>query len=209
MTENNFNTVNATVVATHDTEIWVRYEDGQEAAYPVSDPSFRCREGHQLTAVLYGTNPILLRNDSTHRKIQLHTGEDVVGSGPEVKPFDASNFLGLLMCIACPPVGLFCLIFTTVAAGGWLITDVLRPIKWLIAAKARWVTVLAAGIALFLFRNILPWEALGYAIILIGFGVGIVVMPYFGIIHPRIRRAKHQRLIRATDAIISRLYSQL
>ncbi|MGA2248466.1 MAG: hypothetical protein ABSH48_26150 [Verrucomicrobiota bacterium] len=58
MNANDFNAKQSTVVSVQPTssgsEIWVQYDDEREASYQVNDDSFRAREGHKLTAILYG-----------------------------------------------------------------------------------------------------------------------------------------------------------
>lgn len=88
MNTTDFTIKKSTVVAvnpTHTgTEIWARYEDGREVAYPVNDHSFRARAGQELTAILYGIHPVALRNEASMTKIQLLNGDDLVGSSPVV-----------------------------------------------------------------------------------------------------------------------------
>jgi len=211
MTENDFKTATVTVVATNPknsgAEIWVRYEDGREAAYQVADSSFRCREGHQLTAVLYGQHPILLRNDSTRMKIQLHSGEDILGSGPQVEPRSASFWLGLFLICLCPPFGLICLIG---GLTGYMWNDVTAPIKGLIAGiKAMWRVILGAGIILVILYFCLSSNAFFSLLAAVGFFAIVIGIPYAYIIQPRIRRAKHQRQIKALDVVVTRLFNQL
>ena len=211
MNENDFKTLTSTVIATNPgeagTEIWVRYDDGREASYQVADPSFRCRENQQLTAILRGAHPILLRNDSTGMKIQLHSGEDILGSGPQVEPMAASFWLAWAVCILCPPIGI---LFLLGAVVGFVWDDVMLPIKVLIAfIRKQWRGILVAGIILVIVSFFIPatnflWLSAVLAYVAIIFGV-----PYACIIRPRIRRARHQGQIKAADAVITRLFNQL
>ena len=88
MNTTDFTIKKSTVTATNSTnvgtEIWTCDESGRETSYLVNDHSFRARAGHEITAVLYGRHPVALRNDTTMTKIQLLTGEDLVGSSPVV-----------------------------------------------------------------------------------------------------------------------------
>jgi len=69
-----------------------------------NDESFRAREGHQLTAILYGKHVVALRNDHTYKKIQLLSGEDIFGSGPQVQSRSATFWAGWAFLIMCPGI---------------------------------------------------------------------------------------------------------
>lgn len=106
MNTNEFTYKKSTVVSVvgtnAGTEIWVRLENGVESSYLLTDDSFRVREGHQLTALHYGRHPIALRNDTSMTKIQLLTGEDLLGSGPMVEPRSAAFWGGWAFMLFCP-----------------------------------------------------------------------------------------------------------
>ena len=106
MNKNDFKGVTSTVVSITSTqygsEIWVCNDDGREASYIVNDHSFRAREGQKMTAVIYGGHAVALRNDTAMKKIQLLTGEDLLGSGPQVKSKPTSFWLGWLFLIFFP-----------------------------------------------------------------------------------------------------------
>lgn len=211
MNENNFQTKTSTVAATspHNsgTEIWVRYDDGREASYQVPDPSFRCREGHQLTAVLYGPHPILLRNDSTGMKIQLHAGEDILGGCPHTEPFSVSSWLGCIAMFLCPPFGIL-LVIGSLAALMW--SDVTAPIKMLAAwVRQRPVTVIVVAIILATLYFLLPSESFWGLLLTLSFLSVVFGIPYWQIIRPRIHRFKHQRRINAANRTITRLFKSL
>ena len=106
MNATDFTVKTSTVVSVQPTnsgsEIWVQYDDGRETSYQVNDDSFRAREGHKLTAVLYGRHPVALRNETTMTKSQLLNGQDLLGTGPLVEPKPASFWVGWFFLISCP-----------------------------------------------------------------------------------------------------------
>ena len=108
MKTNDFTIKQSTVLSVVETnaatEIWVRQDSGIESSYLVTDYSFRVREGHRLTAIHYGRHAVALRNDTCMMKIQLLTGEDLLGSGPEVQPRSAMFWLCWAFFLACPGI---------------------------------------------------------------------------------------------------------
>lgn len=108
MNINDFKTQTSTVnsvMATNDgTEFWVQHENEVESVYLVQDESFRAREGHRITAICYGRQVIALRNDNTYTKIQLMTGADLLGPGPEVRPKSGMFWLLWAAFISCPGI---------------------------------------------------------------------------------------------------------
>lgn len=104
MNTTDFTIKKSTVISTTPThagtEIWARHDDGREASYQVNDRSFRAREGQTLTAILFGIHPVALRNDSAMTKIQLLTGEDLVGSSPVVQSRPAIFWISWVIFIA-------------------------------------------------------------------------------------------------------------
>jgi len=89
MNTNQFKTLTSTVLSVSPTntgiEIWAQYEGGREASFRVNDPQFSARQGHQLTAIMYGVHPVAILNRTTNVKIQLLNGYDLLGTGPEVR----------------------------------------------------------------------------------------------------------------------------
>lgn len=85
-------------------EVWVKHDDGCEAVYTVNNRAFRAREGHNITAVLFGAHPVAIRNDSTQMKAQLLTGEDIEGSAPLVQSRPGVFWFAWVILIAfiCP-----------------------------------------------------------------------------------------------------------
>ncbi|MGA2246660.1 MAG: hypothetical protein ABSH48_16835 [Verrucomicrobiota bacterium] len=106
MNTNDFTYKKSTVVSVsgtnEGTEVWVRYDNDIESSYLVKDDSFRIREGHQLTAILYGRHAVALRNDSTMLKIQLLAGGDLVGPGPAAKSRSAVFWFLWALILVCP-----------------------------------------------------------------------------------------------------------
>lgn len=108
MNPTDFKIRNSTVVSTEQTNsgrvIWTRYESGQEAAYAVEDPNFHAREGQQITAIHFCVHPVAIRNDHARTKIQLLSGEDLLGSGPDKSSRPAIFWFAWLIFIAflCP-----------------------------------------------------------------------------------------------------------
>lgn len=106
MNVNDFTIEKSTVVSVVGTnegnEIWVRHENGIESAYVVNDPNFRAREGHQITAIYCGKNVVAVRNDNTYKKIQLLSGENLLGPGPDVQPKSGTFWAGWAFFICCP-----------------------------------------------------------------------------------------------------------
>jgi len=65
-------------------EYWVRYEDGRERSYYIRDAGFTARAGHELTELQFHGRPVAVRNEQTRRKLQILSGQDLLGSGPPV-----------------------------------------------------------------------------------------------------------------------------
>lgn len=176
MNETDFKTVTSIVTTTENwnsgTEIWVRYVDGREASYRVADPSFRCRAGQHLTAVLYGPHPVLLRNDSTGMKIQLLAGRNFVGTKPGVPPFSWSGWFVWFLFISVV-VGIFGPLVYYVVQGRVIIVQYLATIITI---------VLSVGLL---------------------FGV-----PYWLIVHPRLRGFLFELRAMKVDKIIARMFDQ-
>jgi hypothetical protein len=84
------------------TEIWVRHDNDVESSYLVTDDSFRAREGHRLTAIHFGRYAIALRNDTCMMKIQLLSGQDLLGSGPIVESRSAAFWFVWAFILLCP-----------------------------------------------------------------------------------------------------------
>ena len=173
MNVTDFNVQTSTIISTQPTKngthVWVRYDDDREACYEVAHSQFHLREGQQLTAILWGTHPVILRNDTTRMKLQLLTGEDILGTGPTVQPISAGTgltWLAILFC--CGPSFFFAPVL-------------LLPIP----------------------------ETLKIITAFVLYGVFLLVVPYYWIVHPRIRRSKHQRRIKAADKLIHQMYQQL
>jgi len=104
MNTTDFSVKKSTVISTNPTnvgtEIWTCDESGRETSYLVNDHSFRARAGHELTAMLCGNHPVALRNDTTMTKIQLLTGEDLVGSSPVVPSRPAKFWIAWFIFIS-------------------------------------------------------------------------------------------------------------
>lgn len=176
MNATDFSVKNITVVAVQPTtsgsEIWAQDDDGREASYLVNDHSFRAREGHKMTAVLYGRHhAVALRNDSTMTKIKLLDGEDLLGSAPVVEPKSTTFWLCCFFFVTCGGM-------TFVGIIGMFIQHFLGE------AVGNFVSIVT----------------------LLGLAFGV---PYAGIIHPRIRRFRHNRRIKAADAVIAEIFKSL
>jgi hypothetical protein len=118
MNATDFTVKTSTVVSVQPTssgtEIWAQQDDGREASYQVNDDSFRAREGHKLTTILYGRHPVAIRNDTTMTKIQLLNGWDLLGSGPQVKSRSVGFWIGWFVLIMGPglmAIGVVTMIF--------------------------------------------------------------------------------------------------
>jgi hypothetical protein len=180
MNANDFTVKTATVVSVQQTssgtEIWAQQEDGRETSYLVGDNSFRAREGHKLTALHYGRNAVAIRNDTTRTKIQMLTGRDLLGSGPQVQSQSAGFWIGWFILLIGPgsfAIGIVDIIFKHVFDG----------------------------------NAILTWLGNAVCILLI---LGMVFgIPYGCIVHPRLRRAKHNRRVKAADAAIAKIFNEL
>ncbi len=157
-------------------EIWVAHEDGREAAYVVNEPAFRVREGQQLTAIHCGIHPVAIRNDNTRMKLPLLTGEELIGSAPEVPSRSTAFWLGwiILIAVICPVAFTFGETVLKETFGG----------------------------------NAFVSGVFGFTTTVF-YLVAIFGVPYWAIIHPRIRRYQHNRRIKSLDQSITREFAKL
>lgn len=183
MNTSDFTTKKSTVVSANlantGTEIWTRDEDGRETSYLVNDPSFRAREGQSLTALNYGIHAVCLRNDTTMTKIQLLTGEDLLGSAPQPESRPVMFWVGWVIVIGF--VGPFVL-----GIGQEIATGIFGQYYWL-----KWLGDIIAFILFLVYVALV-------------FGV-----PYRLIVRPRILRTQHTRRIKAADAAIAKIFAPL
>ena len=183
MNTSDFIAKKSTVISTQPTntgtEIWARCEDGREVSYPVNDHSFRARAGHELTAMLYGNHPVALRNDTTMTKIQLLTGEDLVGSAPQPEPRPVMFWVAWVLIIGF--IGPF-----IIGIGQDIVTGIFGQYYWL-----KWLGDILSFILFLVYLALV-------------FGV-----PYKLIIRPRILRSQHSRRVKAADAAIAKIFAPL
>jgi len=183
MNTNEFTVKKSTVISTNltntGTEIWARDDDGRETSYLVNDPTFRAREGHSLTAMNFGIHPVCLRNDTTMTKIQLLTGEDLLGSGPQPETRPIKFWVAWVIIIGF--IGPFVL-----GMGQDIVTGIFGQFYWL-----KWLGDIISFIIFLVYLALV-------------FGV-----PYKLIIRPRILRTQHSRRVKAADAAIAKIFAPL
>lgn len=183
MNTSDFTAKKTTVISVNPTnagtEIWARDESGRETSYCVNDHSFRARAGQNLTAIHYGIHPVILRNDTTMTKIQLVTGEELVGSSPTVESRPAIFWVAWIIFIGV--LGPY-----LIGIGQEIVIDVFGQFYWL-----KWIGDIIA------FMLFLVYVA-------IVFGV-----PYRCVVRPRILRSKQNRRIKAADAVLVKIFAPL